>query len=149
MGAKFGKGILRGSVLALTAVALSGCASPVPGPSVPSQPGKNLASARGALQACLPSAPEGGENALAASYLVGMAFGGVLLGPIVVASNQADIRYGGEVHAIDRCLGKQGYVRRDLTVEEVRALNGMDRTGRARLLDHLIGGGTLAGFRSV
>ena len=89
----------------------------------------------------------GSENALAASYVTGILFGGVLLGPIVVASNASDIRYGGALQAVDSCLKRQGFTRRDLTVEEVQALNGMDRYGREQLLDHLVGGGSLATFR--
>ncbi len=124
---------------------VAGCAS-VPGPSVPVQPGKSLASARVALDHCRREAPAGAQSALTASYVSGILFGGILLGPIVVASNADNIRYGGEVNAVDRCLNRQGFKRRDLTVDEVQALNGMDRTGRAQLLDHLVGGGTLASF---
>lgn len=129
----------------LTVMVLTGCAE-TPGPSVPSQPGKNLASAKVALASCQGVAQKGGRGAVTGSYVAGVLLGGVVVGPIIVASNQKNIRSNGEVRAVDRCLGEQGYVRRDLTAQEVQALNTSDAYQRELILDHLIGGGTLDGL---
>lgn len=129
------------------ALALTGCAS-LPGPSVPYQSGKNLASARAAVQSCARFAPRGGNGAVTGSYVAGVVLGGIVVGPIIVASNQSNIRANGEARAVDRCLAEQGYVRRDLTLAEADALNSSDTFQRELLLNHLIGGGTLGTFRS-
>lgn len=124
---------------------LTAC-SDLPGPSVPSQPGANLASARQAVYACAHKAPGGGQNAVVGSYVGGVLFGGILLGPIVVASNEDNIRAHGEAGAVDRCLNRRGFERRDLTGAEVQALNRSVGDQRQRLLDHLVGGGALETF---
>ena len=136
--ASFARSLVAGTLT----ISLAACAS-APGPSVPEQPGGNLLAARAALASCAPEAPDGGRSAVAGSYFAGILLGGIIVGPIVVASNQRNIRANGEARAVDRCLAEQGYVRRDLTEEEVRALNASDRSRRAVILDHLIGGGSL------
>jgi len=135
----------QSGVAAICMFAVAGCGG-LPGPSVPYQSGKNLDAARVAVRACAPVAPRGGRNAVTGGYVAGVILGGLVLGPIVVASNQSTIRANGEARAVDKCLAEKGYVRRDLTAEEVRALNSLDRYGRERLLDHLIGGGSIESF---
>ena len=129
----------------LVAMALSACGGGK-GPAVPTQPGKNLASARHAFATCLPNAPQGGQNAVVGGYVAGVLLGGILIGPIIVASNERGIRYSGEAGGVDQCLRKLGYQRRVLTSPEVQAINSSSPTTRARLLDHFVAGGTLANF---
>ena len=132
----------------LWAVALlAGCASP--GPSVPEQEGKNLAAARAAVQSCARFAPDAGQNALVTSYVAGFLFGGILLGPIVVASTADSIRESGEASGVDACLAEMGFRRRDLTTAEIAALEAADRPERRAILDHLIGGGSLETFNTA
>lgn len=128
---------LAGSVM------LAGCAQ-TPGPSVPSQPGKNLAAAKLALANCHGAAHKRGNGAVAGSYVAGVLLGGLVVGPIVVASNQERIRNNGEATGADLCLQQQGYTRRDLTPEELQALNRADASQRRVILDHLIGGGSMS-----
>jgi hypothetical protein len=134
--------------LVLLSCLLTSACGDLPGPSVPMQSGSNLDAARAAVTACAPVAPKGGQNAVVGSYVGGVLFGGLLLGPIIVASNEDNIRINGEANAVDRCLAKQGYVRRDLTAEEVAVLNRSGAEGRRNLLNHLVGGGTLQTYRS-
>ena len=135
-------------ILLLGLLTLTACAD-LPGPSVPTQAGQNLASARQAVDTCAPNAPRGGQNAVVGSYVGGVLLGGILIGPIIVASNESRIRANGEANAVDRCLNKLGFERRDLTAGEVRALNSRTRYQRHLLLDHLIGGGSLQSFGSL
>ncbi|WP_394197128.1 hypothetical protein [Litoreibacter albidus] len=123
---------------------LSACADL--GPAVPSQAGMSLADARQAYYACLPNAPRAGQNAVVGSYVSGVLFGGVLLGPIAVAANEKQIRYNGEANGVDRCLSKRGFKRRVLTKQEVATINASSHTTRVRLLNHFVAGGTLANF---
>lgn len=125
---------------------VAGCAAPTPGPSVPFQPGSNLQSARAAFDACLGLAERSGNNTVAGHYVGSVFWGGLVVGPVIVASNSEALRYGGEVAGMDRCLDRQGYARRDLTPQEIRALNAADVATRRAMLDHLIGGGTLQTF---
>ncbi|MBN7783593.1 hypothetical protein JYP51_01600 [Ponticoccus gilvus] len=125
---------------------VTACAAPTPGPSVPFQPGSNLHSARAAFVSCLGPAERSGNNTVAGHYVGSVFWGGLVVGPVIVASNSEALRYGGEVAGMDRCLGQQGYARRDLTPQEVRALNAADIATRRAMLDHLIGGGTLQTF---
>lgn len=124
---------------------LTSCGS-LPGPSVAMQQGKTLALANAAIHACAPYAPSGGKNAVVGSYVTGVLLVGIIVGPIIVSSNENNIRANGEASAVDRCLAKQGFKRRDLTPAEVSALNSRDIGQRQRLLDHLVNGGTLASF---
>ena len=116
------------------------------GPAVPSQSGKNLATARQAYWTCVPNAPRAGQNAVIGGYVAGVVLGGILIGPIIVASNEQSIRRSGEASGVDSCLRKQGFQRRVLTKPEIRAVNSSLPTTRARLLDHFVAGGTLANF---
>ncbi len=120
-----------------------------PGPSVPTQPGQNLQSARHAVSACARFAPRGGDDAVTSSYFSSVIFAGIIIGPIIVASNEGAIRADGEATAVDRCLSKQGFSRRNLSNAEMQALNSRDAYQRSRLLDHLIGGGTLESYGGV
>lgn len=120
-----------------------------PGPSVPSRSGESLHDARLAVENCAHLAEGGGRSRVAGNYVGGILLGGLILGPIVVASNEGVIRARGEAAAVDRCLAEQGFVRRDLTPQEVGALNRSTPQGRRALLDHLVGGGTLADFGGV
>lgn len=133
-----------GAMLCMAAVA--GCATPSPGPSVPLQRGSNLHSARAAFDACLGAAQRSGDNTIAGHYIGSVFWGGVVVGPVIVASNSQALRYGGEVAGMDNCLERQGYTRRDLTPQEMRVLNASDSATRHALLDHLIGGGSLQTF---
>lgn len=135
-----GQKCIFASVLVLT-----GCVG-LPGPSVPFKPGMNLTAARSAVRSCEHFAPNGGTNALTGSYFAGALLGGLVLGPAIVASNHGNIRANGEANAVDKCLAEHGYIRRDLTPNEIRALDAAGRNRRGPLLDHLIGGGTLATF---
>jgi len=139
--------VQRAAKLALICALLgaAGCAPP-PGPSVPQQPGRSLADARAALQTCAGEGPRGGRAALTANYIGSVIWGGVVLGPLLIAANQENIQANGEVNAVDRCLSRQGFERRELTTAEVRALKQRDRYAREQLLDHLIRGGTLEGY---
>ncbi|MFN3722279.1 MAG: hypothetical protein ACK4VZ_04485 [Paracoccaceae bacterium] len=123
--------------------------SPYPGPSVPMQQGKSLTSARDAVKACAVHAPQGGADAVFGGYLAGVLLGGVIVGPIVVAANQRGIEGHGQADAVDRCLAKRGFVRRDLTHTEVAALDRADAVTRTALLNHLVSGGTLATFPGI
>ncbi|MEP3346559.1 MAG: hypothetical protein ABJN34_16020 [Litoreibacter sp.] len=131
--------------LVLATVLLSAC-SAAKKPAVPSQSGMNLAAARQAYSSCVPNAPRGGQNAVVGSYVAGVVLGGVLIGPIIVASNERNIRYNGEAGGVDRCLRKQGYKRRVLTDAEINTINSSSPTTRRHLLDHLVAGGTLTNF---
>jgi hypothetical protein len=127
---------------ALGLTLLAGCAETY-GPSLPAQPGKSFLAARNAVQTCLPEAPEAGRQAVVAGYIAGAVLGGVILGPGVVAVRQEHIRYSGEASGVDQCLARAGYTRRDLTPQEMIALNQSYGSDRLRLLDHLVSGGTL------
>jgi hypothetical protein len=129
----------------LLVLALAGCGN-YPGPSVPMQSGKTIEQANAAIRACAPYAPQGGKNALVGNYVGSILLAGVIIGPIVVASNEDPIRAQGEANAVDRCLAKEGFKRRDLTQEEVSALNARGINARRDLLNHLVMGGTLASF---
>lgn len=118
----------------------------LPGPSVPMQAGQNLASARQAVSLCAPNAPSGGQSAVVGGYISGVLLGGIVIGPIIVASNEDNIRAHGEANSVDQCLANRGFQRRDLTPEEMHALNNSSSYQRELLLDHLIGGGTLQSF---
>ena len=133
------------ALILISAILLAACSS-LPGPSVPMQQGKTLALANAAINACAPFAPRGGDNSVVGSYVTGILLVGVIIGPIVVASNETSIRANGEASAVDGCLAKQGFKRRDLTPAEVVALNSKDIGQRKQLLDHLVNGGTLANF---
>lgn len=132
-------------LLLLTLLILCGCGG-LPGPSVPMQQGKTLELANAAIRACAQFAPRGGQNAIVGGYVTGVLLGGVIVGPIIVASNAENIRAQGEATAVDRCLANSGFIRRDLTPAEVSALNSSGPEQRRRLLDHLVGGGTLETF---
>ena len=129
----------------LVAMTLGACGGGK-GPAVPAQSGKNLAASRHAFATCLPNAPQGGQNAVVGGYVAGVILGGILIGPIIVASNERSIRHSGEAGGVDRCLRKLGYQRRVLTKPEVQAINSSSPTTRARLLDHFVAGGTLSNF---
>lgn len=131
----------------LSTLLLSACADL--GPAVPSQPGMNLTDARQAYFECLPNAPRAGQNAVVASYVSGVLFGGILVGPIGVALNEDQIRYNGEANGVDQCLRKRGYKRRVLTDVEVNAIKSTSQASRARLLNHFVGGGALETFAAT
>ena len=124
---------------------LAGCGD-LPGPSVPSQPGQTLYAAREAVRACAPNGPQGGRNTVAGHYIGGVVLVGIIIGPVIVAANEDSIRAQGEANAVDKCLAKRGFVRRDLTDAEVLALNRSYGAERIALLDHLVGGGSLESF---
>ncbi|MBV7395185.1 hypothetical protein [Mameliella sediminis] len=133
------------AALFFTAV-LTGCAADVRGPSVPFQAGANLEGARAAFDACSLQAQKAGQSSLAGHYVGSVLWGGLVVGPIVVASNAPNLRYNGEINAMDRCMENRGFVRRDLTPAELRAVQRADAVTRRMLLDHLVGGGTLESF---
>jgi len=132
--------MLKRPLLALLLLAACGDG---PGPSVAMQPGMTLSTANAAIRACAPDAPAGGKRAVFGSYASGVILGGLIVGPLIVAGNEDLIRAQGEAAAVDTCLAKRGFQRRDLTPAEFNALNGRSPTERQRLLDHLIVGGTL------
>lgn len=138
---------LRLAAPCLALAALAACAPP-PGPSVPMRAGAGLDDARRAVKACSVHAEKAGKDTLAAGYVFGIFWGGVVIGPIAVAANQENIRRSGAAQGADRCLAKQGYVRRDLTDAEQAALARRDRAGRERLLDHLVSGGSLETYNT-
>lgn len=107
---------------------------------MPYQPGQNLDSARAAFQACAPSAPHSGRNAVVGGYAGGFVLGG-LVGVVIVAANEQDIRTNGEYNGIDRCLSRRGFERRELTAAELQQLNASSPEQRRVLLDQLVGGG--------
>ena len=131
----------RGICLAAVLL-LAGCVTQ-PGPSVPFREGANLIAARDAVRSCSGVAPKGGRNVVTGSYVAGVILGGLVLGPVYVASNEENIRAHGEAQAVDRCLADRGFVRRNLSEAEVQALRGRDPYSRQNLLNHLIGGGSL------
>ena len=135
-------------VLPVALLGLAAC-SDLPGPSVPSQSGQTLMSARYALQECGGAGPGGGDGAVFGSYVGGVVLGGIIIGPVVVAMNEDNIRAHGEAGAVDRCLAKKGFKRRDLTPQEVSALNSSSPAVRLALLNHLVGGGSLATFNGT
>lgn len=132
-------------LLLVPVIALTACGQ-TKGPSVPYQPGANLADARQVVRACAPLADQGGQDAVSASYVTGALLGGLLLGPAVVAAAQYDIREWGKADAVDECLEKRGWQRRNLTAQETVRLNSLPYYQRQYLLDHLISGGSLATF---
>ncbi|MEX0320000.1 MAG: hypothetical protein AB3N21_18740 [Ruegeria sp.] len=134
------KKILLGALVLMTA-----CGR-LPGPSIPMQSGHNLHSARAAVQACSAHADRGGKSAVVGGYVSSIILAGVIVGPIVVASNQRSIRAHGEVDGVDRCLSKRGFERRDLTSNEVARLSNSTPEQRERILDHLVGGGNIDTF---
>ncbi len=118
------------------------------GPSVPQQPGRDLADAKAAFAVCAPQGPKGASENLVGSYIFSVLWGGLLIGPVTVAASADQVRENGARRAIDDCLSEQGYERRELTLEEVQFLNSSDTYVRQLFLNHLIAGGTLAGFKS-
>ncbi|KIC19704.1 hypothetical protein GC1_00295 [Leisingera sp. ANG1] len=135
------------SGLAMAAVlGLSACAK-TPVPSVPAQPGKSISEAHEAVRQCAPVAPKGGKNAVTGSYVAGVLLGGLIIGPVIVASNEDHIRANGARRAVDKCLEAQGYTRREMTPEEAAFLNALYGYQRQIFLDHLVAGGTLEGFK--
>lgn len=132
-------------MLLIPVLAFAACGQ-TKGPSVPYQPGANLLDARKAVRACAPLAEKGGQDALTASYVTGALLGGFLLGPAVVTATQYDIREWGKADAVDDCMEKRGWERRNLTAQETTRLNSLPYYQRQYLLDHLIGGGSLATF---
>ena len=128
----------------LSVMFLTACAS-LPGPSVPMQQGQTLDRANAAIRACAPVAPRGGQNAVVGGYVTGVLLGGLVLGPILVASSESNIR----ANAVDTCLAKQGFTRRDLTAAEMAALNSSGQSERRRILNHLVSGGTLESLGST
>lgn len=139
---------MKWKLLPLALLGLAAC-SDMPGPSVPSQSGQTLGAARIALQQCGVVGPNGGDGAVFGSYVGGVVLGGIIVGPIVVAMNEDYIRAHGEAGAVDRCLAKKGFKRRDLTPEEVSALSSSSPSVRLALLNHLVGGGSLATFNGA
>lgn len=135
--------LYRTLVAVLMAVSVAGCAARTPGPSVPLRAGSDLDTARAAFQSCLGPAAQSGQTTLAGHYVGSVLWGGVVVGPIFVASNADALRYNGEVSGMDRCMNKNGFVRRDLTPQEMRALEGADPATRQAILNHLVAGGTL------
>jgi hypothetical protein len=132
--------------LPLMSLLLLAACGDLPGPSVPMQQGQTLSLANAAIEACSPVAARGGKNAVVGGYVTGVVLGGLVVGPIIVASNEDNIRANGEANAVDRCLAQKGFMRRDLTPAEVSALNASDPGQRRRILDHLVNGGTLETF---
>lgn len=143
MGQK--RGIKQFSLGLVAALALSACAAPKP--SVPAQPGKTISEAKQATRLCAPNGPQGATNAVVGNYIFSVVWGGILLGPIVVASTEDQIRQNGARRAIDKCLEEQGYTRRELTAEEGAFLNALSGYQRQIFLDHLVGGGSLEEFK--
>ncbi|MCG7493610.1 hypothetical protein [Thalassobius sp. Cn5-15] len=123
----------------LIATLLAGCASTYP-PSVPSQPGKSYFAAREAVRQCIPEARVSGSNAVTVNYVLGVLLGGVLLGPMIIAENEDQIRYAGEARGTDRCLEDADYSRRELTAEEVQILQQSYGEYRIFVLDQLVAG---------
>ncbi len=123
-------------------LSIAGCAQP-PGPSIPQNENASLAEAKAALKTCSSYANSGGNAAVVANYAAGAAFGGVVVGPIIVASNHHNIRRRGEAGAVDNCLERYGFTRRELSEGELHMLNRLGPYGREKFLGHLIGGGTL------
>jgi hypothetical protein len=134
---------LRSTAALLAAAALIAGCSQTYGPSVPSQPGKSFFAARDAYQKCLPTARATGQNTMTSSYIMSVLLGGLVLGPVIVASNQDGIRYSGEAGGLDKCLADAGYVRRDLTPQEIKILNNSFGERRMLLLDQLVAGETI------
>ncbi|KAE9628327.1 hypothetical protein GP644_17005 [Parasedimentitalea maritima] len=128
--------------------AIAGCSGML-GPSVPFQKGKNFTSARTAVLSCAPNGPKGGKNAVVGSYVAGVLLGGLIVGPVVVASTEDSIRTSGAMSAVDRCLADLGYARRELTEHEVRVLNATSGEQRRLLLDHYVAGGSVETFEGV
>ncbi|WP_372570491.1 hypothetical protein [Ruegeria jejuensis] len=126
--------------IALAAVTLLSACGQLPGPSVPYQPGQNLDSARAAFQACAPTAPKSGQNAVIGSYAGGFVLAG-LIGVVAVAVSEDDIRTNGEYNGVDRCLSRYGFERRELTGAELQRLNTSTPEQRRVLLDQLVGSG--------
>ena len=122
------------------ALAIAGCATP-PGPSVPMQKGHDLQDARDAVITCAAMNENAGRSAVTGGYIAGVLFGGIVLGPIIVSANSDNIYEEGERSAVDDCLAEKGFVRRELTAEEVDILNRLTREQRHLALDHLVGGG--------
>lgn len=139
---RFGQGLALVSVVSLAA-----CAQPV-GPSVPTQAGKTIEDARFALESCKPRGPKGATENLVGAYAFGVILGGLILGPIVVASNTQEIKKEGARIAVDDCLEDQGYERRELTPQEVQFMNNLTSDQRQIFLDYMVEGGSLEGFRS-
>ncbi len=129
----------------ILAMCIAACGE-LPGPSVPMQSGQTLEAANSAIRACAPNAPQGGKNAVVGNYVAGVLLAGIIIGPIVVASNEDTIRAQGEANAVDKCLAQRGFQRRDLTAAEVTALNRRGPNARRDLLNHLVRGGTLENF---
>ena len=105
-----------------------------------------MAAAKAAVVNCAPHARKGGNTAVVGSYAAGVVLGGLILGPLVVYSDQDDIRDSGEASAVDRCLADLGYTRRNLTPKEIRVLNLTYGARRTVLLDHLVAGGSLEAY---
>ena len=108
--------VSRMAGLSLLAVVLAGCSTP-PGPSALLAPGRSLPEARETLKLCL-------ANSERPSILENI-------------STQSATR------AVDRCMARQGYERRELTQVEVIVLKQRDRYARDQLLAHFLEGGNL------
>ncbi len=126
------------------ALSLTACGQ-LPGASVPMQSGSNVTSARAAINSCVPNAKRSGQTAVTSSYVAGVVLGGIIVGPIVVASNQESIRRSGEFNGVDRCLADLGYQRRELTQSEIAMLRSVPEQNRQELLNRLIEGENIVG----
>ncbi|GLP87763.1 hypothetical protein [Tritonibacter mobilis] len=137
---------LTGAVL-LSASLLVGCAAVEPLPSVPTKTGSTVFEARQSLEFCAPQGPKGAKAAVTSSYIASMIFLGILPGAIIAASGEDHTRSQGALNAVDDCLEKQGFERRELTAKEAAAIKQRDRYAREMLLSHLVAGGTLADYQ--
>lgn len=135
------------SLTLVLSVAVSACSVHKPR-AVPMQPGKSVQEARDDLSSCARRAPEAGRKAVVANYAASPIWGGLVLGPLVIAAREKEVRKNGERRAVDRCLEQRGYQRRELTPEEEEFLNRGDTHQREFFLQHLMEGGTLESFKA-
>ncbi|NVO57533.1 hypothetical protein HW561_17180 [Rhodobacteraceae bacterium B1Z28] len=124
-------------------MAVSACTTKPLETAIPTQAGHNLHSAKVAVDSCSVEADEGGNAAVIGGYATNVLLFGTLIGPILTAPVQDELRTQGEIDQVDRCLTERGFERHELTQGESFWLRNAYGEERVRRLDHLIGGGTI------
>lgn len=135
-------------IVLLSLLLASACSTKPLTPSVPTKDGHNAYSAKVALDGCAQQADEGGTSAVVGAYATNILLWGIIVGPVATAPFEDQLRAQGEIDQVDRCMGEQGFERRELTQGESFWLRNSFGQERERRLNHLIGGGTIETYGS-
>lgn len=130
-------------IICLAVLAVSACTTKPLEMSVPTQAGHNLHSARVAVQSCVTEADIGGNSAVIGGYATNILLWGIILGPVVTAPFDDELRAQGEIDQVDQCMTERGFERRYLSDGEQFWLSDAHGDERIRRLDHLVSGGAI------